>query len=113
MKNGKLIIGIISIVLFVLVAMQSCVAGLGNALSSNGEVGGTAGLLLAVSLLIAGIVAICTRAGGKGGYVSTAFYVIAGLLALLTAGSYGDLYIWAVISLIFGVICFIMTKKQK
>ena len=66
MKNGKLVIGIISIVLFVLVGMQSCAAGLSNALSSNGEVSGTAGLLLAVSLLIAGIVAICTRAGGKG-----------------------------------------------
>lgn len=38
MKNGKLVIGIISIVLFVLVGMQSCAAGLSNALSSNGEV---------------------------------------------------------------------------
>lgn len=36
MKNGKLVIGIISIVLFVLVGMQSCAAGLSNALSSNG-----------------------------------------------------------------------------
>ncbi len=113
MKNGKLVIGIISIVLFVLVGMQSCAAGLSNALSSNGEVSGTAGLLLAVSLLIAGIVAICTRAGGKGGYVSTGFYVVAGLLALICAGSYFDLYIWAVISLIFGVVCFILTKKQN
>ena len=42
MKNGKLVIGIISIVLFVLVGMQSCAAGLSNALSSNGEVSGTA-----------------------------------------------------------------------
>lgn len=113
MKNGKLIIGIISIVLFVLVAMQSCAAGLGNALSSNGEVSGTAGFFLAICLLIAGIVAICTRAGGKGGYVSTGFYIVGGLLALICAGSYADLYIWSVISLIFGVVCFILTKKQK
>ena len=64
-------------------------------------------------LLIAGIVAICTRNGGKGGYVSTAFYVLAGLIGLLCAGSYSDLNIWSVVSLIFGGICAIATRKQK
>ena len=37
MKTAKLVIGIISMVLFVLVAFQSCAAGLGNALADNGE----------------------------------------------------------------------------
>ena len=36
MKTAKLVIGIISMVLFVLVAFQSCAAGLGNALADNG-----------------------------------------------------------------------------
>lgn len=80
MKTSKLVVGIISIVLCFLVGLQSCAAGLGNALENNGEIGGTAGLILAISLLIACIVAICTRNGGKGGYVSTAFYVLAGLI---------------------------------
>lgn len=66
MKTSKLVVGIISIVLCFLVGLQSCAAGLGNALENNGEIGGTAGLILAISLLIAGIVAICTRNGGKG-----------------------------------------------
>ena len=82
MKTSKLVVGIISIVLCFLVGLQSCAAGLGNALENNGEIGGTAGLILAISLLIAGIVAICTRNGGKGGYVSTAFYVLAGLIPI-------------------------------
>lgn len=47
MKTAKLVIGIISMVLFVLVAFQSCAAGLGNALADNGEVSGTSGMLLA------------------------------------------------------------------
>ena len=36
MKTAKLVVGILSIVLFVLVGMQSCVAGLGNTVSNNG-----------------------------------------------------------------------------
>ena len=91
MKTSKLVVGIISIVLSILVALQSCAAGLSNALESNGEVSGTAGVLLAISFLVAGIVAICTRNGGKGGYVSAGFYVFFGLIAMMMAGSYADL----------------------
>ena len=61
MKTAKLVIGIISMVLFVLVAFQSCAAGLGNALADNGEVSGTSGMLLAFCMLIAGIVGVATR----------------------------------------------------
>lgn len=32
---------------------------------------------------------------------------------LLCAGSYSDLKIWSVVSLIFGGICAIATRKQK
>lgn len=85
MKTSKLVVGIISIVLCFLVGLQSCAAGLGNALENNGEIGGTAGLILAISLLI----------------------------GLLCAGSYSDLNIWSVVSLIFGGICAIATRKQK
>lgn len=66
MKTAKLVIGIISMVLFVLVAFQSCAAGLGNALADNGEVSGTSGMLLAFCMLIAGIVGVATRKS-KGG----------------------------------------------
>ena len=52
MKTAKLVIGIISMVLFVLVAFQSCAAGLGNALADNGEVSGTSGMLLAFCMTI-------------------------------------------------------------
>lgn len=113
MKTMKLVIGILSIVLFVLVGMQSCVAGLGNTMSNNGEVGGSAGLLLAICLLVAGIVAICTRNGGKGGFVSAAFYIVGGLIALLCAGSYGDLYVWSVLSIVFGILCIIGSRKKQ
>lgn len=113
MKTAKLVLGIISIVLFLLVSLQSCAAGLSNALGNTGEVSGSVGLLVALSLLIAGIVGICTRKGGKGGYVSAGFYIVSGLIGLLCAGSYGDLYIWSVLSIIFGVVFIITTRKQN
>lgn len=46
-------------------------------------------------------------------YVSTVFYVLAGLIGLLTAGSYADLNVWSVLSLIFGAICVVTTRKQN
>ena len=110
MKTGKLVIGILSIVLFLLVALQSCAAGLGNTLADNGEVSGSAGFLLALGLLVAGIINICTR---KGGYVAAGFYILPALLALPNAGSYADLYIWAVIGIAFGVFSVIATSRTN
>ncbi|WP_418718401.1 hypothetical protein [Candidatus Allofournierella merdipullorum] len=113
MKTGKLVIGILSIVLFLLVALQSCAAGLGNTLADNGEVSGSADFLLALGLLVAGIINICTRKGGKGGYVAAGFYILPALLALPNAGSYADLYIWAVIGIAFGVFSVIATSRTN
>ena len=47
MKVWKLVSGILSMVLFILVAFQSCAAGVSNALENNGEVSGSAGLIVA------------------------------------------------------------------
>lgn len=41
------------------------------------------------------------------------FLLFVGWLGLLCAGSYSDLNIWSVVSLIFGGICAIATRKQK
>lgn len=117
MKTTKLVIGIISIVLSVLVGFQSMFAGLGNALSENGEAGGSGGFIVGIFILIAGIIAISTRKGGKGGLVASGFYIFASLIGYTTAGSYADLKIWATISLFFGI-TFILgdlksSKKNK
>ena len=104
MKTAKLVTGILSIILFVFVTFQSCAAGLGNALSANGEVSGTAGVMVAICLLSGGIVSIATRNQDKNGgnIACTILYVIGALLGL-TAGSYSDLRIWGVYSGICGI----------
>lgn len=113
MKTTKLVLGIISIVLFILVSFQSCAAGLGNALSDSGEVSGTAGILLAFCMLIAGIVGICTRKSKGGGIVAGIFYLIGGLLGITNYGSFSDLAIWSVLCFIFGIVFILGSLKMK
>ena len=50
MKTWKLVSGILSIVLFIMVAFQSCAVGIGNTLGETGEVGGSAGIIVAIML---------------------------------------------------------------
>ena len=115
MKTARLVIGIISIVLFLIITFQSCAAGIGNALSDNGESSGSAGFFVAVCMLVAGIVGICTRKGFGGGIVSACFYGFGGLIGITNYGSYSDLMIWSVLSFVFAavfVIGSILTKKN-
>lgn len=110
MKASRLTLGIISIVLFVIVSMQSCAVGVANTMLETGEFSGTAGTLLSICLLVAGIVGICVRKSlGAGPFVAGGFYVAGALFAFLMAGSYTDLYIWAFLSLAFGL-TFILTN---
>lgn len=114
MKTWKLVSGILSIVLFVLVSFQSCAAGLANTLSDNGEVGGSAGIILSVLMLAGGIVSIATRKGSKGGNI--ALIVLFGLAAFVgftLAGSYADLYIWSAWCLICAVVAIVSLVQAK
>lgn len=77
MKVWKLVSGILSIILFVLVALQSCAAGVANTLEGNGEVSGSAGFLVAVFMLAGGIVSIATRKSQKKGETSLLSFFLA------------------------------------
>ena len=118
MKVWKLVAGILSIILFVLVLFQSCAAGLSNALQENGEVSGSAGVIVAIMLLAGGIVSIATRKSkGKGGNI--ALIILFGLGALIGFSSYGsfsDLAIWAgwcLINAALAVVALITGNNKK
>ncbi len=118
MKTWKLVSGILSIILFAFVAFQSCAAGMSNALAENGEVSGSAGIIVAILLLTGGIVSIATRKStGKGGNI--ALIIVFGLAALLGFaghGSYSDLVIWAwwcLINAVMAVVAIIKSSKKK
>lgn len=116
MKTWKLVSGILSIVLFVVVMFQSCAAGAYNALADNGEVSGSAGVIVSILLLSGGIVSVATRKGGKGGNI--ALIVLFGLAALFgftMAGSFADLTIWAAWCLICAILAVVslITGSKK
>ncbi|MBR2264096.1 MAG: hypothetical protein IJ917_07125 [Firmicutes bacterium] len=109
MKIWRLVAGILSVILCMLVTFQSCAAGVVNALDDNGGSSGSAGLLVAILMLAGGIVSIAVRKStGKGG--SIALIIIFGLAALTGFaghGNYSDLVIWAGWCLINAVLAFI------
>lgn len=114
MKTWKLVSGILSIILFVFVAFQSCAAGLANTLSENGEVGGSGGILVAIMLLAGGIVSIATRNKGNGGNIALiVLFGIGALFGYMMAGSFSDLKIWATWCLINVVLAIVAIVKGK
>lgn len=115
MKTWKLVSGILSIILSVLVILQSCAAGFANTIADNGEASGTGGLLVAVLLLAGGIVSIATKKGSKGGNIALIIlFGIGALIAFATAGTlYKDLYVWGGWCSICGILAIVsLTKKQ-
>ena len=114
--TAKLVIGIVSLVLFVLIGFQSCAAGLSNTLSSNGETSGSSGIIVALLMVVSGIVGIVTKnSKSKGGSITCCvLYWISSLFAYVGAGSFADLKIWGFLSFVFGYVYLlsIMSKKK-
>ena len=89
MKTWKLVSGILSIILFVVVSFQSCAVGIGNTLWETGEVGGSGGIIL---------------------------FGLASFFGFVLAGSYTDLKIWAgwcLINAILAVVAIVKSKKTE
>ena len=107
MKITRLITNIISMVLFAVIMFQSCASGVVNSIDNNGSLSGTAGFILAIAMLIAGIVGIAARKHIGGILTSGFFYFFSALLAYAYVDDFSDLAIWATVSLIFSAIQFI------
>lgn len=115
MKTWKLVAGILSMVLFMIVVFQSCAVGVSNALESSSDVSGTTGIIVAIFMLAGGIVSVVTRKSDKKGG-NIALIVLFGLAALLgftDNGKFTDLVVWASWCLINAVIALIAIIKAK
>ena len=103
-KICRLIIGIVSIALFFVIMFQSCAAGVVNTFEGNGSVSGTAGAILAMCWLVAGIVGIAGRRNKYAIGTSVGFYFFGGLIGIANIGIYSDLAIWSMLSFAFAII---------
>lgn len=118
MKVWRLVAGIISIALCGFVLIQSCAAGLSNAIEENGEVSGSAGLIVAIGMLVGGIVSICVRkCKGKGGSIALAIiFGIPFIIGICNFGSFSDLAIWSVWCLanaVLAIVTLFLKKKEE
>lgn len=104
----RLVLGIISIVISVIVGFQSCAAGLGEALSDADSTSGAGGLFTGMFLLAGGIVAIAGRKTKGGTIAAIILYAIGAIFAFANiSSSFGDLIVWAIVSLIWAVVLII------
>lgn len=111
----RLVIGILSLVLSLFIVFQSAAVGLVNTLEPTGDVGGSAGLLVALLFIISGIVVIATRNSRKktGPIICFVLYSLSGLLGMTNNAVYADLAVWGGLALFFALICLIAGIKTK
>lgn len=114
MKVWKLVAGIISIVLSAFVIFQSCAAGVANTLQESSDVSGSAGMLVAILMLVGGIVSIVVRNGGKAGNIAlVVIFGLAALIGFVLHGTYSDLVIWAGWCMINVVLAIVAIMKAR
>lgn len=117
-STGRLVFGILAIILFALIALQSCAAGVSNALEESDSFSGSSGLFLSVFMLAGGITGVATRKSEKrsGPLAAGILFVIGALLGATSWGSdYEDLKVWTVVSLLFAtfyIVCAIKSKSR-
>lgn len=118
MKTWKLVSGILSMILFVVVAFQSCAAGIVNTIEENGESSGSGGILVAIMMLAGGIVSTVTRKSeGNGGNIALIIlFGIGTLTGFALAGNFSDLNIWAtwcLVNVILALVAMVKRRKAK
>lgn len=113
--TAKLVIGILSLVLFVIIALQSCAVGLGNALLSNGDSSGATGLVVAFNFLITGVIAVAARKAIKltPWIISAALLWFSYFIGKMNQENFADLAVWGFISFAFGVFYLLSSVKTK
>ncbi len=110
MKVWKLVSGIFSIIFTLIILLHSLLAGVVNTVLNtvfgNSETSGTAGIVIAVLLLIAGIasIAVRKRETKKAYTVIIVLFELAAMIGFAGAGNNSGLVIWA----IWSFVCFIV-----
>lgn len=104
MRTVKLVIGILSCALMLIVVFQSCAAGVVTSIEQSNDLSGGAGIVFALVLLTAGITAIAGR-NSKGGTIGAGIlYAIGAAIGLTSTGVFADLQVWGGISGIFALV---------
>lgn len=112
MKDIRLIIGIVTIMLFVFVAFQSCGA-YATVKSSNGIGIGNIGIIISFVALIAALICINTRDAYSGAFISAVFYALAGFLGLFNFTNHKIDFVYGFMFIMFSIFSVLIGIKQK
>ena len=108
----RLISGILSIALSLVILLQSCAVGMLEAMGADGS-DSASGLLVALLLIAAGIVAIVTRNGSRGGSIAlVVLYAVAAVIGF-SATVYADLIVWAVWCCVCAVAALVSLLRRR
>lgn len=103
----KKVIGIISVVMFMFITLQSCVATIVDI------DGGMSGLMLSFLMLMAGIITLMSKWSQGMTITATAMYALGGLIGMTGAGLYADLQLWSILSFVFsGMLIYHLISKR-
>lgn len=119
MKIWKLVLGILSMIMFIVVTFQSCAVGLSNAIDNNTkDLSASAGIALAVLMLTGGIVSVVTRKSKKnGGNIALIIlFGLATMIGLTNLGKFEDLIVWSIwclFNVVIAIISLIINKNNN
>jgi len=103
-KYMRLIMGIITVGISGFIAWQYNIVEFVNNYIQAGVIGRSAGLLFAVCMFVAGLLAMLFRKRKLGTIISACFYNFGGAICILNFGVYPALMIWYILSFTFGLI---------
>ena len=112
---GRMIVGIIYIVVSCLVLFQSCAAQLSNSITGEG-IDGAIGFLLFLYLLVIGIVSISTKKSSSYKIpmcIGVLNFIFGFLLSEIYKGMYKDLKYWGWLLIITAFVYLIEARKIK
>lgn len=98
------VIGVLSILLFIVDEFDSCAVELGNILGGGNKFSGTAGMVLGLFMLVAGIVSLCSKKYRGRRIVSIILYSVAAFIGHCNIESYSQVKIWVIVNIAFASI---------
>ena len=99
----RMIIGIISVVIFLISGFYACSIGVANTIEGNISGSGLIGFIISFIILTAGIISIAAKRSLGGAITTASFYLISAVVGI----PFEEMIFWSVVSLVFFCIIFI------
>lgn len=114
MKTAKTIIGILGMVIFVIIMLQSCATGIANAMGENTtDTSGWAGVMIALMFLVGGIISTAGRNSRGASFAAMLVFAVGALFGFANIGTFADLVVWSWLAIILAVLYLIFFIVQR